>query len=374
MMLSAARACVRASARSSNAALRTAPARRGTQQRGMCDVPRKGGAQGAVPRKGGGSGRKGGGGGGGGGDTSARGYVFGGGVVAAGMMSWVAISDDSYATAARESLDSVAVLHDAAAWTRVQWREMTSSFTRPVRDELLPNWPPVQLPPDTPQPMTLVVNLEGTLVKSTWDRRYGWRHAKRPGADRFLERMAKNFELVIFSANIFGVADPVVTLLDPKGCVYHRLYRDACWYKEGKYIKDLSKLNRDEKRIIIVDNKPEAYSMQPDNAIPIAEFTDPGDKGDQALEELLPLLEALALADARQQRRTDVRTTLAQYKETAKHTGRSYAELYQEMVLRHEMSQRAKQTKGLGGFARNFKTAQPGRHVNQNLKAAANAK
>ena len=106
-----------------------------------------------------------------------------------------------------------------------EWRELS-------------DWPPPMVPPETPQPMVLVVDLEDTLVKSTWDRRYGWRHAKRPGVDRFLEQMSKSYEIVIFTSNMFGIADPVVSNLDTKGYVLHRLFRDACWYKDGVYVKN----------------------------------------------------------------------------------------------------------------------------------------
>lgn len=47
------------------------------------------------------------------------------------------------------------------------------------------------VPHDIPVPHTLVLDFENTLVSSTWDRKYGWRHAKRPGVDKFLLDMAQ---------------------------------------------------------------------------------------------------------------------------------------------------------------------------------------
>ena len=288
---------------------------------------------------------------------AVRRAVFSGLVATGAVVSWASISDDEYALALRNRLDSVPILHDAWAWSRVQLDEMSSSFTKPVRDSLLPSWPLPMMPPETPQPMTVVIDLEDTLVKSTWDRRYGWRHAKRPGADEFLLTLARNgLEVVIFSSNIFGIADPVVSLLDTKGCVMHRLYRDACWFKEGKYIKDLSKLNRDERRIIIIDDDPDAYSMQPDNAIPIRKFVDPTDKSDTELREHLPFIDALVIEDARakqQGRVADVRATLRTYRNASKlQGGKSYAAIYNHLRLSRMSQHEEKKTKGLGGWAR----------------------
>lgn len=53
-------------------------------------------------------------------------------------------------------------------------------LTEPAWSELLP--PPI--PPI--RPYTLLVDLEGILTCSKWDREHGWRTAKRPGADYFI--------------------------------------------------------------------------------------------------------------------------------------------------------------------------------------------
>ena len=100
-------------------------------------------------------------------------------------------------------------------WVLAQLDEISRPFSEPVRDKLLPDWPFFpNIPPDTPCPPTLVLDLEGTLVKSTWDKKYGWRHAKRPGVDKFLLEMSRYYEIVFFSPNIAGNAEPIMNLLD----------------------------------------------------------------------------------------------------------------------------------------------------------------
>ena len=146
------------------------------------------------------------------------------------------------------------------------------------------------VPQDIPIPHTLVLDLENTLVSSSWDRKHGWRHAKRPGVDKFLRTMALYYEIVLYSPSIDGVADPVVTSLDKEGCIMHRLYRDATHYTNGVHVKDLDKLNRDVKRIIVVDDDPEEVQFHPDNVLRVKPYTDPSDRTDNTLERITPFL------------------------------------------------------------------------------------
>ena len=150
------------------------------------------------------------------------------------------------------------------------------------------------VPHDIPTPHTLVLDLENTLVNSSWDRKYGWRHAKRPGVDKFLLDMAQYYEIVLYSPSIDAVADPVVTSLDKSGCIMHRLYRDATYYKDGVHMKDLSRLNRNINRMVVLDDDPLECGMNPENMIRIPPYTDPNDREDKALERITPFLIEIA--------------------------------------------------------------------------------
>lgn len=141
-----------------------------------------------------------------------------------------------------------------------------------------------------PHPHVLVLDLENTLVSSSWDRKKGWRYAKRPGVQKFLNEMTQYFEIVIYSPSDMGVADPVVTALDPQGTAMHRLYRESCHRKDGVYMKDLSSLNRDLRRVILIDDDEEAASLNPDNFIRIKPYDDPSDRTDNTLERITPFL------------------------------------------------------------------------------------
>lgn len=56
-------------------------------------------------------------------------------------------------------------------------------------------------------------------------------------------------------------------LLDKWGAFRARLFRESCVFHRGNYVKDLSRLGRDLRRIIIVDNSPASYIFHPDNAV-----------------------------------------------------------------------------------------------------------
>ena len=114
----------------------------------------------------------------------------------------------------------------------------------------------------------------------------------RPGAKEFLRKMNKFYELVIFTASVSKYASPLINLIDEKGLCTHKLYRENCSLVNTAFIKDLTKLGRDLKDIIIIDNSPSAYSLNKENGIPIVSWFE--DKRDRELFNLIPILEFLS--------------------------------------------------------------------------------
>lgn len=160
------------------------------------------------------------------------------------------------------------------------------------------------LPPNSLNQKTVVLDLDQTLVHSTlfylpadippcrsYDFRFmlGEREVfcvkKRPFVDKFLEYLnLKNFEIVIFTAGEKGYASSLLDKLDPNGLISHRLYRDSCKVFNRNYIKDLSRLGRDLSNVVIVDDRPSSYKLQPENGIHIKPFYD--DLQDDELKKL----------------------------------------------------------------------------------------
>ncbi|EME31871.1 Mitochondrial import inner membrane translocase subunit TIM50 [Galdieria sulphuraria] len=178
-------------------------------------------------------------------------------------------------------------------------------FTEPSRNKLLPD-PMPQYAGGLP-PRTLVLDLDETLVHSTWSRATGWKTAKRPGVDAFLAYMSSFYEIVVYTSAMPGYGEPILEKLDPNGYISHRLYRDATKYEKGVHLKDLSKLNRDLARTIIIDDDANCFRLQPDNGIRIAPFT--GDVNDRYLLDLIPFLEYIVREDI-----PDVRPVIGSYR------------------------------------------------------------
>merc|ERR1712080_99941 len=80
-----------------------------------------------------------------------------------------------------------------------QIENIAEHFNKPSRSKLIPDWSHMSnVPQDMSPPLTLVLDLENTLVNAKWDRKNGWRHAKRPGVDKFLSEMAQYYGIVLY--------------------------------------------------------------------------------------------------------------------------------------------------------------------------------
>ncbi|GMH05206.1 hypothetical protein Nepgr_007046 [Nepenthes gracilis] len=104
---------------------------------------------------------------------------------------------------------------------------------------------------------------------------------KRPGVDEFLEFLSLKIEIVVFTAGLKEYASLVLDAQDRKRGISHRMYRDSRWEMDGNYVKDLSEMGRDSRRVMVVDDKPSLYVFQPENVIPVRPFVD--DLGDRVL-------------------------------------------------------------------------------------------
>ncbi|CAI2387072.1 unnamed protein product [Moneuplotes crassus] len=114
----------------------------------------------------------------------------------------------------------------------------------------------------------------------------------RPWVYNFLDEVQKLFEVVIFTASVSTYAIPIINKLDRTDYQYQMLFRQHCDTKSGSFVKDLSKLGRDLKDCVIIDNTPNCYRLQKRNALPILSwFEDPRDR---ELDKLLPILKKLA--------------------------------------------------------------------------------
>lgn len=175
----------------------------------------------------------------------------------------------------------------------------------PSRDKLLPD--PLK-PPYIQPPYTLVLEMKDVLVHPDWTYQTGWRFKKRPGVDNFLQECSKHFEVVVFTAEQGMTVFPILDALDPNGYIMYRLVRDATHFVDGHHVKNLDNLNRDLKKVIVIDWDNNSTKLHPDNTFNIARWL--GNDDDTQLYDLVSFLKTLATADV-----DDVREVLGYYRQ-----------------------------------------------------------
>ena len=83
---------------------------------------------------------------------------------------------------------------------------------------------------------------------------------KRPHCDDFLRKICKWYNLVVFTASVQEYADPVIDWLEQERKYFSaRYYRQHCTFRNGAYIKDLSSVEPDLSKVMILDNSPLSY-------------------------------------------------------------------------------------------------------------------
>ncbi|KAI0424868.1 NLI interacting factor-like phosphatase-domain-containing protein [Xylaria sp. FL1042] len=208
----------------------------------------------------------------------------------------------------------------------------TPAPPRPLIPRRQPSYVPFE-PQDPKQLKTLILDLDETLIHSmSKGGRMGSGHMvevrlntaytgsggqqmlgpqhpilyyvhKRPHCDEFLRKVCKWFNLVVFTASVQEYADPVIDWLESERKFFSgRYYRQHCTFRHGAFIKDLSSIEPDLSKVMILDNSPLSYMFHQDNAIPIQGWI--SDPTDNDLLHLVPFLEGLQYV-------SDVRALLA---------------------------------------------------------------
>lgn len=92
---------------------------------------------------------------------------------------------------------------------------------------------------------------------------------KRPHCDEFLRRVSKWYNLVVFTASVQEYADPVIDWLEADRKYFSaRYYRQHCTFRHGAFIKDLSSVEPDLSKVMILDNSPLSYMFHQGSFLP----------------------------------------------------------------------------------------------------------
>ncbi|KAF2896530.1 hypothetical protein ILUMI_09644 [Ignelater luminosus] len=173
----------------------------------------------------------------------------------------------------------------------------------PSREKLLPD--ELMYPYFQPK-YTLVLELTDVLVHPDWTYQTGWRFKKRPGIDHFLDTLSGSYEIVVYTAEQGMTVFPIIEALDPKNLITYKLVRDATHFVDGHHVKNLDKLNRNLKKVIVVDWNQDSVKFHPENMFHISRWT--GNDDDTTLIDLTAFLMTVANSEVE-----DVRDVLNYY-------------------------------------------------------------
>lgn len=156
-----------------------------------------------------------------------------------------------------------------------------------------------------PRP-AVALDLDDTLIRSTllkpkdtdfFTVRVGRRRIYvqvRPGVEKFLKKIQKQYDVFIFSASHSEYGNQIIDQIAPGIAGCRRFFKESCVCEAGYSVKDLSILRRPLSKTILIDDMVGSGMRNPDNLIKIEPWN--GNKEDSVLEkELLPLLEKIAM-------------------------------------------------------------------------------
>eukprot|EP00055_Hartaetosiga_balthica_P010431 m.44412 g.44412 ORF g.44412 m.44412 type:complete len:303 (+) comp7168_c0_seq1:89-997(+) len=182
--------------------------------------------------------------------------------------------------------------------------QMYQDWRDPTPEPLLP---PQKHPSQLSSDYTIVLDVEETLIHSQWTAKHGWRTVKRPGVDRLLQTCFQlGFEIVLFSEKEVMDSMMLMEKLDKYHIAEFKLFKGHMRFHNGELVKDLTLLNRDLSKVIVVDNHRESFAKHPNNGVCIKPFE--GDPTDNSLEGLVVFLTHLMNAQPE-----DVREILKTY-------------------------------------------------------------
>ncbi|XP_027031070.1 mitochondrial import inner membrane translocase subunit TIM50 isoform X2 [Tachysurus fulvidraco] len=257
-------------------------------------------------------------------------------------------SVDDHGNKIKDEFDNEVPVFQQLKRTFKYFKDYRQMIIEPTSPKLLPD--PLKEPYYQP-PYTLVLELTDVLLHPEWSLATGWRFKKRPGIDYLFQQLSPLYEIVIFTSETGMTAYPLIDSIDPQGFVMYRLFRDATRYMEGHHVKDVSCLNRDTSKVIIVDCKREAFSLQPFNGMALRKWD--GNSEDRSLYDLAAFLKTIAMSGVE-----DVRTVLENYaheEDPIEAFKRRQAQLALEEEQRlADISHQKKQGLSLGSIAGRF--------------------
>jgi import inner membrane translocase subunit TIM50 len=227
---------------------------------------------------------------------------------------------------------------------RLRILNMYKGLKEPIWEKLLPD--PLPFPYN--RPYTLVVDLDDLLVHHEWTRATAWKTSKRPGLNYFLGYLSPWYEIVLYTTQPFHVVAPVIEQLDPDRRYFsYQLFRESCrTLDSGQIVKDLSALNRDLSKVVILETDPDVVQLHPENSIIMKKWDGKG--SDRELIGVCDFLEAIGIYNIQ-----DVRPTIKAYEGTYLPTEHAKRQLETKRLQEEDWKKKHENKKGswFGGFS-----------------------
>ena len=147
------------------------------------------------------------------------------------------------------------------------------------------------LPPFLKKPnkkkYSLVIGLEETIININEDRTVNI----RPRLYLFFEAIKPYYEIISFTNESKYFSDSIIKIIDPKNKYFdYNMYREHLTFDGKEFVVNISKLGRDIKKVIVVDNNVDNYKLNPENGIQIKSYLQHKPEDDEVLLALENLL------------------------------------------------------------------------------------
>ena len=113
----------------------------------------------------------------------------------------------------------------------------------------------------------------------------------RPGPPPFLNDIKPFYEKISFTNGAKTYSDSIIKQIEARNKYFdYNLHREHSFLCAKEFLKDISRIGRDMKKIITADNIANNFKLNPENVIQIAPYFGEYSKNDTVLFELKKLL------------------------------------------------------------------------------------
>ena len=199
-------------------------------------------------------------------------------------------------------------INDASKNMNMNMNNLNQFKNKMNKDKLISDYlknkiSPPFLPSPCPKKYTLVFDIIDTLINLKYDPQKKLLIPNlRPGIFSILDGIKPFYELVSFTLEEKEFSDKIVNEIEKNKKYFdYNLYKDHATLHGNRLIKDISKLGRDIRRVIIVDDDENNFILNKENGIKIKPYLgeEAGDTSLFELKKILIMFEKQNLDDVR---------------------------------------------------------------------------